>query len=191
MSLSIFTAGMRSRYHYLKKYPNGNLILKMSDERPVFTKYIQEDYTPSFALAKSILIPSWNPADRKVLIWKPYKINDNASLYPKEVREQRIGRILLSMFGYSNNSKPNIDTILRKTKNAENDLYEINSDIASWEFGEYDERLRDVRKNYANDPNKLKYIDMLEAEKKKLERKKKSIKPKSKRKPVKKCRCRK
>jgi hypothetical protein len=196
MSLTILEGGMRTRYHFLDEDPNGNLILKMIHEIPSTGKYIQEDYTPSFAEAKSVLTPSWSPYQRKTYTWKMEKITENASLYPKEVRANRIGRILLTMFGYTNTSKPTIDSILRKTKNAEYDYYETRSDLASWEHGEYEPRFKNIREDHETNPDKERYISMLKKElSEKSDRKKKSSKAKPKRKVVKKvikkCKCKK
>ena len=192
MSLTILEEGMRTRYHFLEKDSNGNLLLRMTHEVPL-GKYIQEDYTPSFAEAKSVLTLSWSPYQRKTYIWKMERLAENASLYPKEVRAKKIDRILLTLFGYSNTSKPTIDTILRKTKNAEYDRYEIRSDLDSWENGEYEPRFKNIREDHESNPDRERYISMLKKElSEKSDRKKTSLKVKSKRKVVKKikrCKC--
>jgi hypothetical protein len=164
-----------TEYHYIREDNNGNLVLLHYAIPPKY-KYIQEDFYPS---GKSVLTPSWSPNQHKTYLWKD-----------SHTRNDRIDRIVLTMFGYSNISKPTIDYIIRKSNNIPQDVLETIVESNSWQSG------NDTRRNlppdyYLKHPNRDKYLDDLTntlGSQFRESRKKKTTKPKPKRKV---CRCKK
>ena len=164
-------------YYYIKKDKNGNLILINHRILPKY-EHVKENLYPSSG--KSILTSSWNPYQRKTYLWK--------DLHDKE---RRLNRIILTMFGYSNTSKPTIDYIIRKTNNVTHNNLDTLVEASAWKFGS------DTKRNlppdyYLKHPEREKYLNMLTDElgvQFDEDRKNKKSKKSTKRKPVKKCKC--
>jgi hypothetical protein len=179
-------------FYFLQSDKHGNLILRGKESPPISTtRYIVEEYFPSFKTTKSYITPSWT-GESKTFIWKSKQFPTHSE-YPKEDRKNRLLDIILRIFGYSDKTHPTIEKIKRMSKGERNEILDFDMDIENWESTNY---------NPTEYPRKKEFLSLLQSQKLLTEgqfekdsypaslRKKKLLKPKIKKNLTKiKCGC--
>jgi|WetSurMetagenome_2_1015567.scaffolds.fasta_scaffold09686_7 hypothetical protein len=150
-------------FYFLQPDKHGNLILRGKETPPTSTtRFIVEEYFPSFKTTLSYITPSWT-GQSKTFIWRYKKFNDHSE-YPKEDRKKRLIDIILRTFGYNDKTHPTIEKIIRMSRGDRNNKLDFDMEEQEWIHDE-PSGMYEVPINYTkNHPKRKEFIPLLKAE---------------------------
>ena len=124
-------------FYFLQPDKHGNLILRGKESPPTSTsRYIVEEYFPSFKTTMSYITPSWT-GQSKTFVWRYKKFGDHSE-YPKNDRKKRLLDIILRIFGYNDKTHPTLEKIMRMSKGERDNKLDFDMEEEDWNFTPYD-----------------------------------------------------